>query len=450
MNYKNLTASYKDQMLKTLKEFVAINSEYDETTVSKENPFGKGVSKALNYIADVARKDGFEVTVYNNMIVEIIAGKGDKNITILAHADVVPAGSGWDQDPFEVVNKDGVLFARGVADDKGPLLSCYYGLKALKDNNLLGDYQVRFLVGGNEESGSRGVEYYFNDLKKPQPTFGFSPDSAYPLTYGEKGMYNYEVKSNFECKGLISLKGGVAFNAVIEKAEAYLMNDESIKKALANYKDLEVTDLGDVIKVVAYGKAAHGSTPWDGDNAGIKLVTILGEVLNCKEFKEISKLYTDTMGRGINAYYENEEMGVNSMCVGIISYENNSFYMTVNFRYINNIDVKKMIKDINESNKNFEVNVLSESKLLYYPIDSVLVSTLLKVYQEETGDYETKPLTSGGGTYAKEADNVIAFGMEYPGWDAHMHSPNESIKVEHLVDSMGIFARAIVELGKKL
>ena len=138
------------------------------------------------------------------------------------------------------------------------------------------------------------------------------------------------------------------------------------------------------------------------------------------------------------------------MCVGIISYENNAFYMTVNFRYINNIDEKKMIKDINEANKNFELNVLSESKLLYYPLDSVLVSTLLRVYQEETGDYETKPLTSGGGTYAKEADNVIAFGMEYPGWDAHMHSPNESIKVEHLVESMGIFAKAIVELGKKL
>lgn len=450
MDYKKLTASYKDEMLKTLKEFVAINSEYDEASVDKDNPFGKGVSKALNYIADVARKDGFEVTNYNNMVVEILAGKGETNITIMAHADVVPAGSGWDQDPFEVVNKDGVLFGRGVADDKGPLLSCYYGLKALRDNNLLGDYTVRFLVGGNEESGSRGIEYYFNTLKKPQPNLGFSPDSAYPLTYGEKGMYNYEVKSNFDVKGLISLKGGVAFNAVIEQAEAYLVNDENIKTALLKYNEIEVNDLGDVLKVTCLGKAAHGSLPWEGVNAGIKLVTILGEVLDCKEFKHFTKLYTDTRGKGINAYYENEEMGTNSLCIGVIKYENGEFYFTVNFRYINNIDVEKMIKDINKTNKPFEVNVTSTSKLLYYPVDSDLVSTLLRVYQEETGDYVTKPLTSGGGTYAKEADNVIAFGCEYPGWDAHMHSPDESIKVDHLVESMAILAKAIIELGKKL
>ena len=342
---------------------------------------------------------------------------------------------------FEVVNKDGVLFARGVADDKGPLLSCYYGLKALKDNNLLGDYQVRFLVGGNEESGSRGVEYYFNDLKKPQPTLGFSPDSAYPLTYGEKGMYNYEVKSN-----LYSLY-------CFDFSELYQVEENRtfLETCVNQYEPNLITKiLGDVLKVTCYGKAAHGSLPWEGDNAGINLVTILGEVLDSKELKKISELYTDTRGRGINAYYENEEMGTNSMCVGILSYENNKFYMTVNFRYINNIDVKKMVKDINDANKDFEINVLSESKLLYYPLDSVLVSTLLRVYQEETGDYETKPLTSGGGTYAKEADNVIAFGAEYPGWDAHMHSPNESIKVDHLVESMGIFAKAIVELGKKL
>ena len=108
--------------------------------------------------------------------------------------------------------------------------------------------------------------------------------------------------------------------------------------------------------------------------------------------------------------------------------------------------MKKTIK----MNKPFEIRELSRSKLLYYPLDSVLVSTLLKCYQEETGDYKTQPMTSGGGTYAKEADNVIAFGTEYPGWDARMHAINECIKVDHLVESMAIYARAIVELGKKM
>ncbi|MFA6675792.1 MAG: hypothetical protein WCS49_02840, partial [Bacilli bacterium] len=71
-------------------------------------------------------------------------------------------------------------------------------------------------------------------------------------------------------------------------------------------------------------------------------------------------------------------------------------------------------------------------------------------YQEETGDYQSLPLTTGGGTYAKEANNIIAFGMQFPGWDSKMHSPSESVKKSALFQSIAIYARAIVELGKKI
>ena len=164
--YKKLTASYEAEMMENLKKFIAIDSTYDESTVDEDNPFGKGVSKALQFIAELARKDGFIVNNYGNYIVEILTNELDKNITIMAHADIVPVGTGWPQDPFTILEKDGFLYARGVADDKGPLLSCYYGLKALRDNNLLGNYQVRFLVGGNEERGSACMEHYFHTLKK--------------------------------------------------------------------------------------------------------------------------------------------------------------------------------------------------------------------------------------------------------------------------------------------
>ena len=46
--------------------------------------------------------------------------------------DVVPAGSGWDTDPYTPTIKDGRLYARGASDDKGPTTACYYGLKSLK------------------------------------------------------------------------------------------------------------------------------------------------------------------------------------------------------------------------------------------------------------------------------------------------------------------------------
>ena len=132
--YQELVKPYQAQLMQSLKEFVAIDSVYDESTVDAQNPFGKGVSKALQCIENLARKDGFIVTNYDNKIVEILTNNEEKNIAILAHADVVPVGTGWPQDPFTVLEKDGTVYGRGVADDKGPLLSAYYGLKALRDN----------------------------------------------------------------------------------------------------------------------------------------------------------------------------------------------------------------------------------------------------------------------------------------------------------------------------
>ena len=72
----------------------------------------------------------------------------------------------------------------------------------------------------------------------------------------------------------------------------------------------------------------------------------------------------------------------------------------------------------------------------------------MKAYKEETGDTKAVPLATGGGTYAKEANNVVAFGMEFPNRDPKMHAPGENVSVEDLVDAMAIYAHGIYELGK--
>ena len=72
----------------------------------------------------------------------------------------------------------------------------------------------------------------------------------------------------------------------------------------------------------------------------------------------------------------------------------------------------------------------------------------MKAYKEETGDTSATPIATGGGTYAKEANNVVAFGMEFPGRDPKMHAPGENVSVEDLVDAMAIYAHGIYELGK--
>ena len=155
-------------------------------------------------------------------------------------------------------------------------------------------------------------------------------------------------------------------------------------------------------------------------------------------------------GAGLKASNKSESMGHNTLNIGILDYENNELSMVVNFRHVDGVNEKELIETIKTNAQPFEIELMSISPLLFYPLDSTLISTLLSAYQEETGDLVSKPLTTGGGTYAKEADNIVAFGMQFSDWDSMMHSPGEQVRKEDLFKSMAIYARAIIELGKKL
>ena len=372
--YQELVKPYQEPLMKSLKEFIAIDSTYDEETKDKENPFGKGVSKALQYIANLAKQDGFIVKNYDNMVVEILTNELEPNVTIMAHADVVPVGTGWPQDPFILTEKGDFLYARGVADDKGPLLSAYYGLKALRDNNLLGNYQVRFLVGGNEERGSACMEHYFQTLKKKQPTYGFSPDSAYPLTYAEKGIGGFLVKKEIVLPKVISMKGGVASNSVIEKCEVLMKEDLNFIAYLNNNDvDFSFVDKGNEMLLTFNGLAAHGSVPWMGKNAAMIAVKYLGEYYKNADLQLLYKLYSPLRGEGVNAAAHSEDMGDNSLNVGIFSLENGLLQMVVNFRHVETVTSEQMMNNIIEASKPFEVQSFGFSPVLYYPKDHPLI-----------------------------------------------------------------------------
>ena len=451
--YDKLTVKYQKDLMKSLHDFVAIDSVYDETTVSELHPFGEGVSKALNYITNLAKNDGFEVVNYDNKVVEIIYGRGEKNLTIMAHADVVPEGEGWDQNPFEMVEKKGVLYGRGVADDKGPLLSCYYALKALRDNGDLGGYQIRFLVGGNEESGSLCMEHYFKTLKKPQPTLGFSPDSDFPLIFAEKGIINFEIETYIDIPGLISIQGGLASNAVIEKCVVkHELDIKLLNLVMDKYscKEANIETKDDVTTFTFIGLSAHGSVPEAGVNAGLMALTTLAKYNKDPNLIRLARALEPLDGSGFNCGAKSKEMGHNSSNVGLISYEEGVLKITVNFRYVDTCERQALLKQIQSTFKPSKVKILFDTPVLYYPKDSLLISTLLKSYQDETGDLESMPLAIGGGTYAKEAENVVAFGMQFPGWESNMHAIGEKCKKEDLFKAMSIYARAIHDLGKKL
>ena len=213
-------------------------------------------------------------------------------------------------------------------------------------------------------------------------------------------------------------------------------------------KNIDISTDDDITTVTFYGIGAHGSTPELGRNAGMLALQTIYDITGHQVLKQILDRYSDVYGAGIGASATSNQMGKNSLNVGIINYKEGKFSMVVNFRHVETVTQKAMIKKITTNNEGFKVKILGTSDLLYFDKRSPLVKTLLNAYRVETKDKKSQPLSTGGGTYAKEANNVVAFGMEFEGEDTKMHGVNENVCKVSLFKAMAIYARAIYDLGQ--
>lgn len=182
----------KDEMLEGICKIVSIDSKQSEP--AEHAPYGLGPRKALDEALKLAKSFGFETEVVADQVGIAKYGKGDDSdyIGVLGHVDVVPEGTGWTSPAYEPEVRDGRLYGRGVLDNKGPLLSCLYALKAMKDLGIKTKHPIWILFGTNEETGMEDVPTYLK-YKKP-PVAGWTPDCKYPVVYAERGRSVYEVE----------------------------------------------------------------------------------------------------------------------------------------------------------------------------------------------------------------------------------------------------------------
>ena len=102
-------------------------------------------------------------------LVVTIPGQDDsKRIWVMAHLDVVPVGdpSLWNTNPWEVVEKDGKLYGRGVEDNQQGLCSGIFAALYFIKNNLVPAHTVKLLFVADEENGSAyGVNWLLANTK---------------------------------------------------------------------------------------------------------------------------------------------------------------------------------------------------------------------------------------------------------------------------------------------
>ena len=182
------------EMLAGIKKIVRMPSV--ETEAAENAPFGKDIALTLDATLELAESLGFKTFNLDHYIGWAQYGEGEDYIGIIGHLDVVPVGVGWKHDPFSAFEEDGYIYARGILDNKGPILSCLYALYAIKQLQIELKRPVRIIFGCDEETGFVDLQYYLDHVKPP--VMGWTPDCKYPVVYGERGRAIIEIATKEE------------------------------------------------------------------------------------------------------------------------------------------------------------------------------------------------------------------------------------------------------------
>ena len=457
--------SYREEMIKDAQTLMRIKSVEDLASKKEGKPFGEGPAEALEKALEIASRMGFKTVNMDGYVGYAEYGQGEDYIAILGHLDVVPEGDGWIYPPYAAEVHDGKLYGRGAIDDKGPLVAALYGVKAIMDLGLDTSKRIRVIFGANEETGCGDIPYYVE--REKDPVAGFTPDAEFPVIFAEKGITSIDLIK--KCSNgkigdyeVICIKGGIRPNMVPDYCEAKIKGanlnkvGEDAVKAGAEYDfKFDYTVDGDTLTLKAYGRSAHGSTPEKGKNAIMAMTAFLGSLCSGKtelgsylEFIN-KKIGFDTKGTGLGCNLSDEPSGDLSFNAGILSFEDNVINLTNNLRYPVTVTIDDVVTPMKEfaTELGIEIKVLEDTKPLYYDKNNPIVQKLQKVYNDLTGE-KVEPLAIGGGTYAKEMPNIVAFGPMFADDPDVMHQPNEYVDLEKFMLCAKIYVNAIYELAK--
>lgn len=463
--FNELIESLKEQIVSSTCELIKIPSVNTEAN-NPSMPFGEECNNALEYILTLASNLGFRTKNVDGYCGYVEFGEGEDLMGIIGHLDVVPEGENWTYPPFSATIHNNKIYGRGAIDDKGPVISSLYAMKAVMDNCKI-KKRVRLILGLNEERDWKCIEYY----KKHEeiPSFGFSPDADFPCIYAEKALLNVHLKSNYETNDKIKIisidYNNNAMNVVPKfcRVKLNINNDIDIDECILNLTlitkkhNFNITaskENDNCIIIESFGISAHSAHPDLGVNAISNIIIVLNELLKIYNINvELLSMFcryihTQYNGDDLNIDYK-DESGKLTLNVARFFLEDNALGISMNLRIPVHTSIDKIKTTFNNLFENTPIMVSFDGKkdALYIPKDNNLVTTLCSIFNEVTGKSE-EPIAIGGATYARAFKNFVSFGANMPGDEDMCHKVDEFISIDNLILATKIYATAIYRLCK--
>jgi len=330
-------------------------------------------------------------------------GSGEYTLQFNGHYDVVPPGEGWSRDPFTPVIESGRLYGRGSTDMKGGIAAVLASLVYLAQTREPGIVVEAVLVPDEEIGGLTGTGYVVNELgSRPDWVVIAEPSGVDNVYVGHRGLVWFIVK--------------------------------------------------------IYGKQAHGSAPWLGDNAFEKMLKFASRFI---------EEYRGVLNARISKYtYEDPNAAKPTISPGgvvIAPGAVNVIPGVSGFSVDRRLIVEERVEDVVEEVKELvgrissdlgvqaEVEFIEMSNPAYTPEDSLIVRALRDSVRSVLG-VEPRTTVCVGGLdlryYTAVGIHAVAYG---PGVVGMAHKPDEYIELRDLERSVDVYidlVRRIEEISR--
>src|SRR6202011_1616036 len=266
MNLAEYIDSRRDEHLAELCSFLRIPS------VSAKTEHKRDVERGAQWVADNLRSAGFKTieivptNLHPLVYAESLEAPGKPTVLFYGHYDVQPAEplELWTSPAFQPEGRNGSIYGRGHADDKGQVHIHLKGLEALHQLHGKFPINIKVLIEGEEEVGSVSLwDYVEKNKAKLQADALVVSDTAMlgkgvpSITYGLRGLNYYQIELTGPARDLHSgVYGGAVPNPLTILTELFAkLHDKNYRVAVPGFYD-------DVAKLGSAERRALNALPW--------------------------------------------------------------------------------------------------------------------------------------------------------------------------------------------
>ena len=464
--------TYPAALERTLANMVSFNTVADKDVPFERNAQHLGFKQAMR---QEAARLGLDFTDHGYVMV-IGLGQSAERIGIITHGDIQPVDpSKWKQSPFvlDTTSEPGRLVGRGTEDDKGPIATALYAMKAIKDQKLKLSKRLELYIYMAEESDWSHLEKFLKTHVPPQ--VNITLDAQYPVVTAEKGYGAVVVTipalaapAAGDAPYLSAFAGGFFGSQIPEDASAVIEQatpalEAAFRQRVAHQPGMRysTTWQGRQLSIKALGVSAHSSKPEDGRNA----ISMLADGLGVQAWPDTTagalvNFLNDMIGTGIHGEkfgaiaYRDAFMGPMTFVPTVIKQDGGSVSLTINLRRPRGKSAAVLESELRAALASWQARRVALSDINmrigepWERPDAPQVPILLSVFSHYTGIKNPQPVSIGGGTNSRLFPHAVSFGPAMPGAVYSGHSEHEFITREQLLLNLRMYTAVMVELAK--